>query len=149
MKCWCASGPILAGSVARRTSVSQLALGAYLSKAAVISRQVPDQIQIPLTSQPTPDQMLTMSLCAPLVGVPRAHFSHPQIKLSAAFLTCETTKKACLSPYWGNVFELESGPAAGLACCGYGLLLTTTCMSYPVNSVMHFQAAVAMIHSPP
>lgn len=92
----------------------------------------------PLTSQPIPDQTLTVSLCAPLVSVPRAHFSRPQIKLSAAFLTCETTKKACLSPYWGHVFELESGPATGLACWGYGLLLTTTCMSYPVSSVMHF-----------
>lgn len=99
------------------------------------ARSEPDS---PLTSQPIPDQTLTMSLCAPLVGVPRAYFSLPQIKLSAAFLTRETTKKACLSPYWGHVFELESGPAAGLACRGYGLLLTTTCMSYPVNSVVHF-----------
>lgn len=57
------------------------------------------------SSQAIPDQTLTMGLCAPLVGVPLACFSLTKIKLSAAFLTCETTKSVCLSPYWGHGSE--------------------------------------------
>lgn len=105
-------------------TASPLALKAYLCQCCYR--------QAGTTSKPAPahlEPFLTMSLCAPLVGVPWACFILTKIKLSAAFLTCETTKSACLSPYWGRVLELRVGlgHAGALVCFDHNFTRVLSC----------------------